>query len=309
MVGAGGMGSEHARNFAALEGVRVVVVADAVEAAATTLAAAVDAEPITDAAVLISDPRVDAVVIASTDETHADLAMSALAHGKPTLCEKPLATSLEGAVNVMESEVAVGRRLLQLGLMREYDPAHQRLRQQVKSNGRVNHIRAVHRNRNEFERTIDHAISQSMVHDIHTVRWLAETEVVSVLARSLPRGQNGVRFVTASARLESGCLATFEFDDYAFGYDVSVEVSGEDGLAKTAGPDDPRLHDDWFAWFADAYRMEAEAWVESVRSGDTAGPSAWDGVAAQAVVEAVQRSVRTGKNEIVELPVKPPLYA
>jgi len=308
VIGAGGMGSEHARNLAALDGVHISVVADAVEASAMALAGSVGADATTDAVALINDPRVDAVVIASTDETHEDLALAALHSNKPTLCEKPLATTLQGAVSVMESESVGGRRLLQIGLMREYDPVHQQLREQVMSNGGVRHIRAVHRNRNEFERTTDHAISQSMVHDIHTAHWLSESEIIEVLARSVPRGNNGVRFVTANARLQSGSLATFEFDDFAFGYDVSVEASCIDGLARTPAPTDPRLHDDWFAWFSEAYRLEVRDWVESIRSGIPTGPSAWDGVAAQAVVEAIQKSVRTGMSEIVALPAKPQMY-
>ncbi len=302
------MGTEHAVNLGGIEGVDIVMVADAIDDAATVLASRVGAEATTDVAALIGDPRVDAIVIASTDETHAELALAALQSAKPTLCEKPLAVDLDDAVGVMAAEAATGRRLLQVGLMRVYDPIDVELKERVPSNGRVHHIRAVHRNRNDFHRSIDHAISQSMVHDIHTVRWLAEAEITSVVAGMVPRNGDGVRFVTAAARLDSGALASFEFDDFAFGYDVSVEVTGENGLARTPDPADTALHDDWFAWFSVAYRREAEAWVSSIGAGSAAGPSAWDGVAVQAVVQAIQRSVRSGREEAVFLPDCPSLY-
>lgn len=46
---------------------------------------------------LVSDDGVEAVVIASPQDTHRQIAEAALALGKPVLCEKPLASSLEDA--------------------------------------------------------------------------------------------------------------------------------------------------------------------------------------------------------------------
>ena len=46
---------------------------------------------------LVADPKVEAVVIASPQETHRAIAEAAFALGKPVLCEKPLAESLEDA--------------------------------------------------------------------------------------------------------------------------------------------------------------------------------------------------------------------
>ena len=40
------------------------------------------------------------------------------------LCEKPLATTGEDALKVIEAEVALGRRLVQVGFMRRYDRAY-----------------------------------------------------------------------------------------------------------------------------------------------------------------------------------------
>ena len=39
---------------------------------------------------LVADPAVEAVVIASPQDTHRDIALAAIAAGKPVLCEKPL---------------------------------------------------------------------------------------------------------------------------------------------------------------------------------------------------------------------------
>jgi predicted dehydrogenase len=46
---------------------------------------------------LVDDPRVEAVVIASPQHTHREIAEAAFALGKPVLCEKPLADTLDDA--------------------------------------------------------------------------------------------------------------------------------------------------------------------------------------------------------------------
>lgn len=46
---------------------------------------------------LVDDPKVDAIVIASPQGTHRAIAEAAFALGKPVLCEKPLAETLEDA--------------------------------------------------------------------------------------------------------------------------------------------------------------------------------------------------------------------
>ena len=46
---------------------------------------------------LVNDPRVEAVVIASPQDSHRPIAEAALSLGKPVLCEKPLADTIDNA--------------------------------------------------------------------------------------------------------------------------------------------------------------------------------------------------------------------
>ncbi|MGZ4792641.1 MAG: Gfo/Idh/MocA family oxidoreductase, partial [Ilumatobacteraceae bacterium] len=50
---------------------------------------------------------------------------------------------------------------------------------------------------------------------------------------------------------------------------------------------------DWFARFAEAYRVEAAVWLDSINGPAAIGPSAWDGLVAERVVEAAIESLRT----------------
>jgi len=62
-----------------------------------------------DRATVFADPAVDAVVIATPNDTHAPIALEALAAGKHVLVDKPFALDLGQAREVMAAAVAAGR--------------------------------------------------------------------------------------------------------------------------------------------------------------------------------------------------------
>src|SRR5215207_9851742 len=73
----------------------------------------------------------------------ADLARACLAEGKPVLCEKPLATTAEASLLVAEAEAATGRRFVQVGFMRRFDPAYTAMKRELYE-GRVGELLMVH---------------------------------------------------------------------------------------------------------------------------------------------------------------------
>ncbi len=58
--------------------------------------------------VLVEDPNVGAIVIASPQSTHREIALAAMALGKPILCEKPLGASLADSQAMVEAAEASG---------------------------------------------------------------------------------------------------------------------------------------------------------------------------------------------------------
>jgi myo-inositol 2-dehydrogenase/D-chiro-inositol 1-dehydrogenase len=301
VIGVGGMGSFHARTLAALSDVEVVAVADPFEPNRRAIADELGCRSLADPMALATDDAVDGLVIASPDETHADLAIAAIRRGTYVLCEKPLATTIDDALAVANAEQASGRNLVQLGFMRQYDPAHTQVFAALPELGAIDYVRAVHRNANSSRRPIAQIIGQSMVHDIHTVRFVTGCEITKVRAFGSGPSDGSFRHVVAVCTLSSGAHAVIEFDDGGFGYDVGLEILGRSGdvllgpptraVIRRQGSLDVHLGDDWFAWFADAYRIQDQAWVDSIRAGEAVGPSVWDGVIAQAVVEAVLASL------------------
>ena len=317
IVGAGGMGSFHARSLATMPDVEIVAIADVLEAAARTLSDAVGGKPTTDALGVAALPDLDGLVIASPEDSHEALAMAAFEQGTMVLCEKPLAVGVDACQRIVDAEVAMGHRLLQLGLMRVYDPAHVQLATEVAELGELHHIRCVHRNVHEVRRTAQLILNQSLVHDIHSLRWLAGRQIVRVTTLVTPNHDH-VDHLLVTAEFDGGGHATIEFSEHSFAYEVSVEVEAELGGAVIApvmrttvrrdGASGVNIGTDWFGRFAEAYRIEDAVWLQSVVAGTTVGPSAWDGLVAERVVESAIESLRRRQPVDVTIFDTPDLY-
>lgn len=328
IIGTGGMGARHARNLhAKIVGAEVVALSDLDEHRARQVAgdcggAAVTSDPVG----LIHDARVEAVVIASPDATHADLTLECLAVGKPVLCEKPLATDAADARRVVDAEVARGERLVAVGFMRRFDPAHRSVKEAVGSGvlGRPVLFKGVHRNARAPEGyTSALGVSASAVHDFDSARWLLEREVETVYARGVradTRLDDGAfDLLTFQLGLSGDTLASIEvYVNAGYGYDVSAEIVGQRGTAVTAQPDthitrlDNRasvpVAEDWLVRFQDAYVAELDHWLASLHGAPFEGASAWDGYLSLLVSDACLRSLESGRVETLPDSSRPALY-
>lgn len=116
IVGGGYMGKAHAVAMSAVGATfdtplrpRLEMVAATSDASAERHRAALGfARSTGDWRALVDDLAVEALVIASPQETHREIAEAALALGKPVLCEKPLAPSLEDARAMVAAAEAAG---------------------------------------------------------------------------------------------------------------------------------------------------------------------------------------------------------
>jgi myo-inositol 2-dehydrogenase / D-chiro-inositol 1-dehydrogenase len=312
------MGSFHGRTLAGLPGVEIVAIADVRLSAAKSLCDEVGGKPTIDGLSVASIGGLDGLVIASPEDSHESLVHAALAKGTRILCEKPLAVGVDACRRIVDAEVALGRRLLQLGLMRVYDPAHMQLADEIAELGEIHHIRCVHRNVHEVRRSAQLVLNQSVVHDIHSLRWLSGREIVRVTTIATPN-RDHVEHLLVTAEFDGGGYGTIEFSEHSFAYEVTVEVDAALGgvvMAPVMRPTIRRdggsgvdIGTDWFGRFADAYRVEDATWLQSIAAGNAAGPSAWDGLVAERVVQAAIVSLTKRQPVDVELLDVPDLYA
>ncbi|WP_369132721.1 Gfo/Idh/MocA family oxidoreductase [Modestobacter sp. I12A-02662] len=329
VVGVGMIGQEHVRRLdGGPGGSRVVAVADADAARAADVAGRLPAaKALPGGAELIASDAVDAVVVTSWGPTHEEYVLACIAAGKPVFCEKPLATSQEATRRIVDAEVAAGRRLVQVGFNRRYDPAHRALKQAVDSGviGAPLLVHCAHRNASVPPHyTRDMSIADTAVHEIDELRWLCGQEITAVQVLTPRKSSRGGELqdpLLVLFELADGVLADVEVSvNVHYGYEIRCEVSGETGTVQLADPAPVHIRRegavaglvpaDWRERFALSYDIELREWVDTVAAGrPPAGPGAWDGHVAQVVSDAALRSLHEGGRVLVELPSPPGLYA
>jgi myo-inositol 2-dehydrogenase/D-chiro-inositol 1-dehydrogenase len=326
VVGAGVMGADHALTLArAVGGAHVAAICDADAARAAQVARETRARRThADGMAVIADPGVGAVLIASPDATHAELVLACLKAGKPVLCEKPLSPAIPECLEIMQAEMALGRRLVQVGFMRRFDPGYAGLHAGLAAGrlGAALMLHCIHRNASMpgfF--TAGMLITNAAVHEFDIARWLLGDEITAATVFR-PGGAAGDRLDRLFLVLETarGVLVDVEvFMAAGYGYDVRAELVCERGTLARRPVDPVRVcHEgaeslaiaaDWRGHFAAAYQRQLQAWVQSLHTGQpTGGATAWDGYAATAVAAACVEALETGRRTEVRLQAKPALY-
>jgi UDP-N-acetylglucosamine 3-dehydrogenase len=127
IVGAGFMGSAHARNYAALaDRVKVRWVCSRTSARAAKLGEPLGAEVTADLDEVLQDPELQAVDICVPTHLHRDAAERALKAGKHVLLEKPIALTPEDADAILEAARQSGR-IFMVGLVLRFWPEYAEL--------------------------------------------------------------------------------------------------------------------------------------------------------------------------------------
>jgi myo-inositol 2-dehydrogenase / D-chiro-inositol 1-dehydrogenase len=328
VIGVGMIGQDHVRRLTTvLAGSAVVGVTDADPGRAQSLADSLPAaRAFASGQQLIDDDAVEAVLVTSWGPSHEEYVLAALAAGKHVFCEKPLATTQEACLRILDAEVAGGRQLVQVGFMRRYDAAYRSLKQALDEGavGAPLLMHAAHRNPSvPGHYTKDMAIVDTAVHDIDTARWLFGEEIVAasvLVPRKSSRGGELQDPLLAVFEMAGGALVDVEISvNIDYGYDIRGEISGETGtlelaesaavIVKRQGAFTGRVPADWRERFLRAYDVELQEWVDAVTSGaPLLGPSAWDGYAAQAVADAGVEALHSGRRVEVPLRDKPDFY-
>ena len=329
VIGVGLIGEDHIRRLTSVvAGARVTAITDADPARAAVVAQRFGGiSTCNSGEELIGDDQVDAVVVASWGATHERYVLAAMEAQKPVFCEKPLATTSEACLNIVAAEVAAGRRLVQVGFMRRYDPAYRALKTALESGALGNPLLAhcVHRNPIAPPHfTGEMLINDAAVHDIDILRWLFNEDVVATQVLKSRRNRDARPDaddpLLVLVQMQQGAWADIEVNMTShYGYDIRAEVVCDDGTAslaeadgvqiKTAGQRSGLVPRDWQERFMRAYDLELQDWINASAAGTATGPSAWDGYMATAVSEAATASLSTASLTRVAFEERPALYA
>jgi len=314
LIGLGRIGAFHAATLSALPAVDSLVVADARPDAVQAVVRELGAQPAGSPAELLA-AGVDGVVIAAATPAHPELLVAAVAAGVPVFCEKPVAATMDEALDVARR---VGDAPVQIGYPRRFDAGFAAARAAVAAGelGRVHTVRST---------TLDPApppaayvavsggiFRDCAVHDIDAVRWVTGREVVEVYATGSARGaavfaeSGDVDTAAMVLTLDDDTLAVVSNTRYnPRGYDVRLELHGTaDSIAvgldarlplRSVEPGttfpDAAPHGFFMDRFAAAFRAELTAFTEVVAGIRTSPCTVGDALETGWVAEAASRSL------------------
>jgi predicted dehydrogenase len=201
VIGAGHLGRIHARLLKQVDAVELVAIVDPVEAARKQAEAECGAPVFADCRVLIG--QIDAAVVATPTVHHHSVGVELLRSGVHLLIEKPIASTLAEANELVAAARASGA-ILQVGHIERFNPALSSIAGQV---GSPKYIQTSRMSGYTFRSTDIGVVLDLMIHDIDLVLALTKSSVqkVEALGISVMGGHEDV----AQARLTmaSGCIA------------------------------------------------------------------------------------------------------
>jgi myo-inositol 2-dehydrogenase/D-chiro-inositol 1-dehydrogenase len=328
IAGIGRMGSHHAANLAhRVVGARLVAACSPVaDERAWARDALGVAHTYDDYARLLAHPGLDAVFLVTPTTLHADQIIAGLEAGKHVFSEKPLALNLPDCLRVEREAAKYPRQKVMIGYVRRFDPSYRDAHEKIGEGaiGRPFLARSQTTDRNDpggffvrFAPTSGGILLDMSVHDIDTVRWLL--------------GAGGAKrvFATGTIAVHEGlrecgdvdnAVATIEFDDgriaclyasrtMAHGHDTQTEIVGTAG-SLTVGRN-PRLNrveiadahgmrnectPTFYERFAEAFLLEAQAFVDTVREDRPPPLTLADATEATRIGIAVTESLRTKRS-------------
>jgi predicted dehydrogenase len=317
LIGAGGIAHAHLPAWLSL-GVDVTVFS---EAGATELVAQFGGRVIGSLDELLAG--CDAVDIATPTPTHAELALAALAAGRPVVCEKPLARTAAEAQRVIEAFETAGLALYPGHVVRffgEYAAMHAAV-----AAGAIGTI-AVQR----FTRTgsapvagwfHDDALSGGLVldqslHDLDFARWNAGEVATAYAVESAADGVRSVQVVLSHV----GGALSYVHGTWArpgTSFRTTFDIAGTAGVLRHDSAQHPPLSTDLGAQpppgegsdgrgllpampYESPFATELGEFLQALRGGPPPRVTARDGLAAIRIAEAAQASLETGRAVPVE---------
>ena len=130
VIGAGVMGSNHARVFGGLPDVTLVGIADPLAAHRTRAEQMLDCKTYATVEELL-DAGLDAVTIAAPTHLHREVSLACIARKVHVLVEKPIASSVEEGHEIVNAAKKAGVTLM-VGHVERFNPAVAAIKQAIK---------------------------------------------------------------------------------------------------------------------------------------------------------------------------------
>jgi predicted dehydrogenase len=201
VIGVGYLGRFHAQKYAQLAQSKLVAVVDANAEAASKVAAELGVRAVSDYREILD--AVDAVSLAVPTPLHHPIGRELLEHGIHVLVEKPIATTVAEARELIDVARAHGCTL-QVGHLERFNPAIRRLEGVIREPKFVE----CHRLAPFIERGTDvDVVLDLMIHDIDVIASLVRAPVERVEAVGVPVLTDKPDIANARINFTNGCIA------------------------------------------------------------------------------------------------------
>ena len=177
VIGAGVMGSNHARVFMTLPGITLVGIADPLEVHRKRAIDLIGCRTFSDIESLLAE-GVDAVTIAAPTHLHHEIALNCMARKIDVLVEKPIATTVEEGREIVAAAKRAGVTLM-VGHVERFNPAVATIKDALRGEDilsiAITRVGPFPPRMSNVGVVIDLA-----VHDIDLIRWFTESDIVEV---------------------------------------------------------------------------------------------------------------------------------
>lgn len=317
LVGCGGIGQTHLKHLLKLPQYDLVATVDSDRERAWQSAVRFRARrhyvSLTDA---LADTDIELVVIATPPLLHEPQVIDSLRAGKHVFCDKPLALSLESADRMIR-EAQVASRLLVVGQMMRFWRNVELAREFIAA-GRIGEIRHVARRRFVFqpdagdrswardpEQTGGWVFFGNGVHEVDAVLYMTGSVITDVFIYGACNNTywNDIDEKEALFRLENGAIGCFS-------HSLNSEYLCETAIMGTKGS---LFLSDWHRGLSlnrepqkfratDGFAEQLIELALSIRRGEPHRCEATSNRATLAVLEAMQKAIKTGQQARVVLP-------
>jgi myo-inositol 2-dehydrogenase / D-chiro-inositol 1-dehydrogenase len=310
IIGAGYIGTVHAKNLMADARVRLLGVVDVVTQKAEELARLVNGRTFPNAESLF-DAGVEAVYVCTPNTLHTEAVLAALRRNVHVFSEKPMATTLHEARQILDA-AGTSRGFYQIGHNRRFAPVYKFAKQKILE-GFSPTSANVKMNRGELQqppwvadmRVTGGFLYESTVHLLDMMRWLMG-DIVEVECRGRANFYNELDDFVMVLTFAGGRLCAFSscaHTSWAFPFEriemyadhAQIVTQEMEHVAYSPGLRQAVVQHDFFQLaVADkwGYREEDTRFVDAIVEGTPPPVTAEDGYKAIELVEACYRSAQ-----------------
>lgn len=318
IVGAGKIGTKHARVLHALPGAEVSYVVDTRPDAADSVAQRVGATTATFEKAL---DDIDVVYVCTPDDEHVEIARTAINRSMHTFVEKPLTTDPDAAADLTRM-AAESDGIHMVGHILRFDSRYRQLRSAI-ADGSIGDVcsisatRLVARGRARRTGAQSSPAMRLGVHDFDILQWLADEPIARVSAYEADGALRAEGYDVADTVTVSGEFASGGTVDLTMGFClpeshpgsvVDAKIVGTKGTAELDArgaetqiwEDDGGTYPDAHLWPEIAGRpggaleQESREYLATIESDKTSPVPFEAGRGAVAAAAAVERSIETG---------------